>query len=207
MANADKNKASSKSIRKLAFIGMFAAIAAVLMFLDFPLPFAPTFYKLDFSEIPVLIGTFSFGPVAGAVIEFVKILVKTLIKGTQTAFIGELANFIMGCAFVVPAGIIYKIKKTRKGALIGLVAGTLIMTVVSCLINAYVVLPAYATAFHMPIDKLVEMGSAVNGNVNNLFTFVMLCVAPFNLLKCVISSVITLLLYKRISRLIKSAAG
>lgn len=205
MANAGK-KGSSPAIRKLAFIGMFAAIAAVLMFLEFPLPFAPAFYKLDFSEIPVLIGTFSFGPVAGVVCEFVKILVKTVIKGTSTAFVGELANFAIGCAFIVPAGIIYKLKKTKKGALIGLGTGTLVMTVAGCFINAFVMLPVYAAAFHMPIDALVDMGHAVNGNVTNLFTFVMLCVAPFNLLKGVVDSVLTFFLYKRISRLIKSAA-
>ncbi len=206
MANTDKRKDSSVKIRKLAFIGMFSAIAAVLMFLEFPLPFAPPFYKLDFSEIPVLIGTFSFGPVTGVVCEFVKILVKTVIKGTSTAFVGELANFAIGCAFIIPAGIIYKLKKTRKNALIGLCAGTLVMTLAGCFINAYVMLPTYAAAFHMPIDALVEMGTAVNKNVTNLFTFVMLCVAPFNLVKGIVDSLLTFFLYKHISRLIKSAA-
>ena len=206
MANANKSS-TSKGIRRLAFIGMFSAIAAVLMFLEFPLPFAPPFYKLDFSEIPVLIGTFAFGPVTGVICEFVKILVKTIIKGTSTAFVGELANLAIGCALIVPAGIIYKIKKTRKGALISLLVGTLVMTVAGCFINAYVMLPTYAAAFHMPIDELVKMGTAVNANVTNLLTFVMLCVAPFNLLKGVVVSIITFLLYKRISRLIKTAAG
>ncbi|MGX8703034.1 MAG: ECF transporter S component [bacterium] len=206
MANANTSS-TSKGIRRLAFIGMFSAIAAVLMFLEFPLPFAPPFYKLDFSEIPVLIGTFAFGPVTGVICEFVKILVKTIIKGTSTAFVGELANFVIGCALIVPAGIIYKIKKTRKGALISLLAGTLVMTIAGCFINAFVMLPTYAAAFHMPIDELVKMGTAVNANVTNLFTFVMLCVAPFNLLKGVVVSIITFLLYKRISRLIKTAAG
>ena len=206
MANVGKSN-SSKGIRRLAFIGMFSAIAAVLMFLEFPLPFAPPFYKLDFSDIPVLIGTLAFGPVTGMICEFVKILVKTVIKGTSTAFVGELANFAIGCALVVPAGIIYKMKKTRKSALISLLAGTLVMTVAGCFINAYVMLPTYAAAFHMPIDELVKMGTAVNANVTNLFTFVMLCVAPFNLLKGVADSILTFLLYKRISRLIKTAAG
>lgn len=206
MANANKSN-TSKGIRRLAFIGMFSAIAAVLMFLEFPLPFAPPFYKLDFSEIPVLIGTFAFGPVTGVICEFVKILVKTVIKGTSTAFVGELANLAIGCSLVVPAGIIYKMKKTRKSALISLLTGTLIMTVAGCFINAYVMLPTYAAAFHMPIDELVKMGTAVNANVTNLFTFVMLCVAPFNLLKGAADSILTFLLYKRISRLIKTAAG
>ena len=193
----------SRRTRKIAFAGMFAAIAAVLMFLEFPLPFTPPFYKLDFSEIPVLLETFSLGPVAGVVIEFLKILVKTLIKGTSTAFVGELANFIIGCAFVLPAGLIYKARKTRNGAILGLTVGVLVMTIMGCFINAFVLLPVYAAAFHMPIEELVKMGTAVNGNVNNLFTFVMLCVAPFNLIKGVVVSVLTFLIYKRVSRLVK----
>lgn len=209
MTNAAPKKKtdSTRRIRTLAFIGMFSAIAAVLMFLEFPLPFAPPFYKLDFSEIPVLIGTFSFGPVTGVVIELVKILVKTLIKGSSTAFVGEFANFLMGCALIVPAGIVYKLNRTRKGAVLGMVLGTASMTLASCLLNAYVLLPTYAAAFHMPMDALVEMGTAVNKAVNSLPAFVMLCVAPFNLLKGVVVSIITFLLYKRISRLIKTAGA
>ena len=117
------------STRKIAMIGVFSAIAAVLMLFEFPLPFAPSFYELEFSEIPALVGTFAFGPVAGVMIEFVKILLKLLMKGTSTAFVGDLANFVVGCSFILPASIIYLFKKTRKTALIGSVTGTLIMTV------------------------------------------------------------------------------
>jgi riboflavin transporter FmnP len=126
-------------------------------------------------------------------------------KGTSTAGVGELANFAVGCAFVVPAGIVYKMMKSRKGALIGCVTGTLVMIVLGCVINAYVLLPFYANAFEMPIDALIAMGTAVNPAINSLLTFVMLAVAPFNLLKGVLVSLITFLLYKRISRLVKGA--
>jgi len=202
---AKTTRNSVETTRMIAFSGMFAAIAAVLMSFEIPLPFAPTFYKLDFSEVPVLIGTFCFGPVTGAVIEGLKILLKFVIKGTSTAGVGELANFAVGCAFVVPAGIVYKAMKNRKGALVGCVTGTLVMIVLGCLINAYVLLPFYANAFEMPIDALIAMGTAVNPAINSLLTFVMLAVAPFNLLKGVLVSLITFLLYKRISRLVKGA--
>ena len=118
--------------KKLAFIGLFGAVASVLMFLEFPLPFAPGFYKLDLSEVPVLIGAFALGPVSGFFIELIKILVHLVIKGTQTAGIGELANLVIGCAFVLPAALIYRAGKTRKRAVIGMITGTLVMTVAGC---------------------------------------------------------------------------
>ena len=117
------------SVRTTVKIGMLAAISVVLMLFEIPLPFAPSFYEIDFSEVPVLIGAFAMGPVAGAAIELVKILLNLVITGTDTAGVGELANFIIGCSLCLPAAIIYKRKKTRKGAMIGMVAGTALMAV------------------------------------------------------------------------------
>lgn len=191
------------SVRMLVQIGMLAAVAIVLMLFEIPLPFAPSFYEIDFSEVPVLIGCFAMGPAAGAAIELVKILLNLVINGTQTAGVGELANFIIGCSFVVPAGIIYKRNHTRKGALIGMAAGTLLMVVLGCFINAFVLLPAYGSAFGMPIDALVGMGTAVNPNITSLSTFVLFAVAPFNLLKGFLDSVIVMLIYKKISPILK----
>ena len=152
-------------VRTIVQAGMLGAIAVVLMLFEIPLPFAPSFYEIDFSEVPVLIGTFAMGPVAGASIELVKILLNFIINGTTTAGVGEMANFLIGCALVVPAGIIYRRKRTRTGAIIGMATGTVFMTLIGCLLNAYVLLPAYATAFQMPIDALVAMGTAVNGSI------------------------------------------
>ena len=115
-------------VRKVAMIGMFSAVAMILMLFDFPLPFAPGFYKLDFSELPILVGTFAFGPAAGVMMEFVKILLKLFIKGTSTAFVGDLANFVVGCSFILPASVIYTFRKNKKNAIIACVAGTLIIT-------------------------------------------------------------------------------
>lgn len=191
------------STREIATIGMLGAIATVLMLFEIPLPFAPSFYKIDLSEVPVLVGCFAMGPLAGAFIELVKIVLNFVINGTMTAGVGELANLCLGCAFCVPAGMIYRKKTTKKGAVIGLVSGTLIMTFLGCFINAYIMLPAYAKAFSWPLDTIVEMGSAVNANITDLFSFVLFAVVPFNLLKGVVVSMVVLLIYKKISPIIK----
>ena len=187
-------------IRTMVQVGMLSAIATVLMLFEIPLPFAPSFYEIDFSEVPVLIGCFTMGPLAGAAIEMVKILLNFLINGTVTAGVGEIANFLIGCALCVPAGLIYKRQGTRKGALIGMAVGTGMMVIVGCVINAYVLLPVYAKAFQMPLDALIGMGTAVNPNITGLSTFVIFAVAPFNLLKGVLVSVIVLAIYKRSAR-------
>ena len=170
-----KNKLTTRMITQ---IGMLGAIATVLMLFEIPLPFAPSFYEIDFSEVPVLIGCFSMGPLAGALIELVKIILNFVINGTATAGVGEIANYIIGISLCVPAGIIYKKSKTKKSAVLGLAVGTVFMTVLGCFVNAYILLPTYAAAFKMPIDALVEMGTAINANITNIFTFVMFAVAP-----------------------------
>ena len=190
--------------RKLVEIGMLGAIATVLMLFEFPIPFiAPPFYELDFSEVPVLVGAFALGPFAGAAIELVKILINLLINGTATAFVGEIGNYILGCSFVIPAAMIYQQKKSKKNALVAMVVGTITMTIFGCILNAYVLLPTYAAAFGMPIDAIVGLGSAINGNITNVMTFVIIAVAPFNILKGIAVSTITLLIYKHISPILK----
>lgn len=197
--NTLETRKSSIKTRTLVQIGMLSAISVVLMTFEIPLWFAPPFYKIDLSELPAMIGTFAMGPLAGCVIELIKVLLHMAISGTTTAGVGDFANFLIGCALIAPAGIIYRKKKSRKRAVIGMTVGTVFMTIVGCFLNAFVLLPAYGAAFGMPVDKLIEMGTAVNASITNLFTFVVFAVAPFNLLKCVIVSVLTLLLYKLIS--------
>lgn len=149
-------------VRGVVQIGMLSAIAIILMQFEVPLPFAPPFYKIDFSEIPVLIGCFVMGPLAGAIVELIKVILNVVISGTTTGGVGDIANFLIGCAMCVPAGMIYKKYHTRKSALAGMAVGTVFMTVIGCILNAYVLLPVYAKAFEMPIDALVAMGTAVN---------------------------------------------
>ena len=195
---------TNNKTRKLVEIGMLGAIATVLMLFEFPIPFiAPPFYELDFSEVPVLVGAFALGPMAGATIELVKILINLLINGTATAFVGEIGNYLLGCSFIIPAALIYKKHKSKKNALIAMIIGTIAMTVFGCFLNAYILLPTYATAFGMPIDAIVGMGSAINANINDVMTFVIIAVAPFNIIKGIVVSVITLLIYKHISPILK----
>ena len=197
------NAGSRSKVRTMAQVGMLSAIAVVLMLFEIPLPFAPAFSEIDFSDVPVLAGCFAMGPAAGVAIEFLKILLNFAINGTATAGVGEIANFLIGCSLVVPAALIYKFKKTRTGAIVGMAAGTVFMTAVGCLLNAFVLLPTYAVAFGMPIDGLVQMGTAVNSAIDSLTTFVLFAVAPFNLLKGVLVSLIVFLIYKKISPVFK----
>ena len=189
--------------RNIAVIGMLSAIALILFLFELPLPFAPSFYQLDFSELPVLIGSFALGPVAGVTIELCKVLLKLVVKGTTTAFVGDFANFIIGCSMVVPASIIYHKFKTKKMALVSLIVGTLILTVFGSLFNAFYLLPAFAQLYGMPLEAIIEMGSAINGSINSVATLVLFAVVPFNLLKGALLTVLTMLLYKHISPLIK----
>ncbi|MCF2681845.1 ECF transporter S component [Faecalicatena contorta] len=205
-AVTQQNVKTKNKVRMMAQIGMLSAIAVVLMLFEIPLPFAPSFYEIDFSEVPVLVGSFAMGPLAGAAIEFVKILLNFAINGTTTAGVGEFANFLIGCAMVLPAAWIYKMNHTRKGAIIGMLTGTLFMAFVGCFLNAFVLLPTYAKAFGMPIDALVGMGTAVNSHITSLTTFVIFAVAPFNLLKGVLVSLIVFLIYKKISPILKMNA-
>lgn len=191
-----KQRGSVKIITK---VGVLAAIATVLMLLEMPLWFAPNFYELDFSEVPVLIGAFALGPVAGITIELIKILLNFVLNGTITGGVGELANFLIGCSLVVPAALIYKHHKTIKSAIIGMVVGTLVMVVMGSFLNLYLLLPVYANVFGAPIQSFVDMGSAINPSIVDLKTFILFAVVPFNLLKGAAVSAISLLIYKRIS--------
>ena len=192
--------------RKVAMIGMFSAIAMILMLFEFPLPFAPSFYELDFSELPILIGTFAFGPAAGVMMEFVKILLKLFVKGTSTAFVGDLANFAVGCSFIIPASVVYAFRKTKKSAIGACITGTLIMTVFGTAFNAVYLLPAFSELYGMPLSAILEIGTEVNPLVRegSIVSFVTACVAPLNLIKGTSVSIITLLIYKPLSPIIKT---
>lgn len=190
--------------QSIVAIGMLAAVASILMLFEISLWFAPFFYKLDFSEIPVLIGAFALGPIAGIVIELVKVLVNLLLNGTITMGVGEFANFAIGCSFIIPASIIYKAGKTKKSALYGLIVGTLSMTILGSFLNAVVILPAFSFFTKTPMESLIAIGTGVNSAITDLTTFIILAVAPFNLVKGVVSSFVAFLLYKRLSVIIKA---
>ena len=187
--------------RRVSIISICAAIAVVLHILDFPLPFlAPGFYKLDFSEVPVMLCGFFLGPSAAVICEGIKILLKLLLKSTSTAFVGDLANFVVGCSFALPATIWYHVHKSKHSALVGLCLGTLCMTIFGTAFNAVYLLPKFAQLYGIPLEAIIGMGTAIHSSVNGVSTFVMLCVAPLNLVKGSVVSLLTMLLYKRVAR-------
>ncbi len=186
----------------LAFVAISAALSGVLMSLELPLFFAPAFYQLDFSELPALIAAFYLGPVAGVITELLKVLVKLLLKGTSTAFVGDFANFVVGCTFILPASIIYHVRKTRGTAIVGMAVGTVVMTVFGSAFNAVYLIPTFSKLFGMPLDAIVAMGQAVNPAITSVSTLVLLAVVPFNLLKGIVVSLLTYVLYKRVERVL-----
>ena len=194
-----KDRKQFSNTHYISYTAIFSAISGVLMVMEIPLFFAPGFYKLDISEMPVLICTFYLGPVAGVTAELLKVMVKLLIKGTSTAFVGDFANFVVGCSFILPASIIYHAHPGKKTALIGMGVGTLVLTVFGSLFNGFYLIPKFAVLFGMPMDAIVAMGTKVNADITDVWTLVAFAVVPFNLVKGVAVSALTFLLYKRIS--------
>ena len=194
-------KRTVTSARRITIIAVCSTIAMILHVLDFPLLFlAPDFYKLDFSELPVLLCGFFLGPSAAVTCEGVKVLLKLLVKGTSTAFVGDFANFVVGCSFVLPATIWYHLHKSKHSAVIGLILGTVSMAVLGSAFNAIYLLPKFSQLFGLPMEAILAMGAKIRPGITNVTTFVMLCVAPLNLVKGTMVSVLTLLLYKRVAR-------
>lgn len=198
MSQATAKKTSLLSIQTITKIGILAALAGVLMLFEAPLWFAPSFYKLDLSEIPVLIGALTLGPVAGVTIELIKILLNFVLNGTITGGVGELGNFIIGCAFILPVAMIYQRKRTLKGMIVGCIAGTVVLAIVGAFANYYLLLPVYSIVYGMPLEAFVEMGHVLNPAIVDIFTLVLWAVVPFNLLKGVVVSVLTVPLYKKL---------
>ena len=185
-------------IAYMAKIGVLGAVAAVIMLLEFPLPFAPPFYKLDLSESVVLMAGFAMGPMAAVLTELVKILLNLIFNGTVTALVGEIANFIIGVAFVLPAAFIYKKHKSFGFALLGMGVGSISLVILGAAVNYFIIIPAYAR-FMIPMDTIINMGTAVNSSIDSLWTLILFATVPFNLLKGVVCSIIATLVYKRVS--------
>ncbi len=186
--------------RRITIISICSALAAVLHLLDFSIPFlAPEFYKLDFSELPVMLCGFYLGPSATVACEGLKILLKLLLKGTSTAFVGDFANFVVGCSLVIPAVTIYHLERTKRTAIWGLIVGSICLTVFGSAFNALYLLPKFAEML-IPMDSIIATGAAINSRIDSVWSLVLLSVAPLNLLKGVLVSCLTILLYKRVAR-------
>ena len=195
------------SSTRIAVIAVLSAIAAVLYILKFPISVIfPSWLELNFSDIPALIGTFALGPLSGAIIVAVKIVLELLFTGTTTMFVGDFADLILGCAFVVPAGLIYKYHRTFKGALVGLVVGAASSTALSILANWLILVPFYISFFFGGSwEPILGTMSAIFGDVTreNFYNLYLWCsVLPFNLMRCLIAIIVVLPIYKHISRVI-----
>ncbi len=187
-----------KKLNKLVKVSVLSAIALVLMFIEFPLPIFPGFLKLDISDLPAIFGAFALGIPAGIVIEALKNLLHGLIK-TSTAGIGEIANFVVGSAYVIAAGAIYSFKKDKRHAVYGLIAGSIAMAVVAGITNYFIFIPLYENVLGFPIPAMIDAARVINPKITDFKGLIVMSIVPFNLLKAAIISIIALLSYKKLS--------
>lgn len=191
--------------RNLTVASMLSAVAFVLMFIDFPIPLLPSFIKMDISDLPALLGAFALGPAYGVVIELAKNLLYILFKGTSSAFVGQLSNFLLGSVFVLTAGLIYKVKKNRAGAIAASVVGAVLMGLICIPINYFLVYPAYVVCYGMPLDTIIGMYEAILPAIASVPTgdALLNCLVvfnlPFTICKGLIDVLICFLIYKPLS--------
>lgn len=200
--NTITKKNTTMSTVYIAKVGLLSALATIVMLLQIPVWFAPSFYKLDLSDTIALIGGFALNPIAVVYIQLIKIFLNFLIEGTATGGVGELANFLMGVSFCFTAASIYHCKKSLKTAIIGLVAGTVAICISGGLLNLYLLIPAYSAAYGLPMEALIGMGTAVNPAITDLNGLILFATIPFNFFKGLINSIATLILYKKLSQVL-----
>lgn len=193
-----KHTKAKISIQTLCFVGLFGALSAILMLFKVPLFFAPAFMKLDFAELPCLIGGFMFGPVAGVAIVLVKLILNLLLNGTDSMYVGEISNLLLSGTFVFCASFLYHRRKTKKWAAISMTVSVILTGLVAVLSNTYFTFPAYATVYGMDMESIVGMASAINPLVKDVPTMMIFSVLPFNLVKYGLVAVITFLVYKKL---------
>lgn len=187
----------NKKTKWLVKVAMLSAVASILMYLEIPLPFVPPFLRLDFSDIPALLAGFSLGPLAGLAVLLIKNMVHAM--ASWSFLVGELANFVFGAAFVLPAAVIYQKHKNKKSAIIGMTAGSITMTITAGILNAFVLIPLYATVLNFPLEAIIGMSREVNPMITDLKTLIFIGITPFNLLKAFLNTLITALIYKPLS--------
>ena len=194
-------KTGKWSIQKLIYTAMLAAVAGVLMSLEFSVPMMPPFYKVDFSDVPSVIAVFLMGPVSGICVEVIKLLIKLITVGTNTMYVGELANLIAAFLFVWPLWFLYqKLGANRKAAVEALLLSIVIRTACACFINANITLPLYAKAMSLPLDEVIRMVASVNPAIKDLNGFIILATIPFNVLKVGLNYIVGQLLFVRLCR-------
>ena len=190
-------------VKKIAFIGLMGAVSAVLMLFRFPIPFMPPFLSFDLSGLMEMLGGFMFGPMAAACIIVVKILLQLVMQGSFSLGTGELQNLILSCSYVLPALIIYHRNKTKKMAITGMAVSTIFVSVMAVFTNLYLIIPFYVKLFGMSMDDIITMCRTVNPAMKNVTSMAVFGLLPFNLIKYGVTSLVTFIVYKRLSRVIK----
>lgn len=191
------------SVSTMTKVAMLSVLAFILMLIELPLPIFPGFLKIDISDVPALIAGFALGPVAGIAVEAIKNILH-LFK-TSTGGVGELANFLIGSALVLPSALLYAKKQTKANAITGLAIGTVLMATVGALANYYVLIPFYTN--FMPIDAIVAMGTVINSSITSVWTLILFGIVPFNIFKGLVVSLFTMLLYKHISPILSKRSN
>ena len=194
---------SRMKVKKIAFIGLMGAVSAVLMLLRFPIPFMPPFLSFDLSGVMEMMGGLMFGPLEALCIIVVKILLQLVMQGSMSLGTGELQNFILSSAYVLPAVLIYHRKKTKKSAIVGMTVSSIVVAVVAVITNLYLIIPFYVKLFGMSMDDIISMCSAVNPAMKDTMSLVIFGLVPFNLIKYGATSVATFIIYKRLSGVIR----
>ena len=187
--------------RMIAVVGVLTAVAVVLQYLEISIPLVPSFLKLDFSDLPALLGAFAFGPLAGVLIQLLKNLIHMAVS--QSGFVGELSNFLLGAVFVLTAGWIYQLKKTKARALIAGLAGAAAMAIVSVPVNYFLIYPLYYNVIGIPEAAVLGMYQAILPSVDSIFESLLIFNLPFTRVKGLISVAVSMLIYKPLSRLFK----
>lgn len=204
--NFDFSKGRTKTrlgTKQMALCGLMGGLCSVLMMFRFPLPFMPPFMDFDFSSMVEMIGGFAMGPVAAFAIIAIKLLLKLLTQGTSSAWTGELSNLIISCSYVLPAVLIYTRHKTRKRAVAGMAVGTCFCSIVAVITNLFIIIPFYASFMGLTMDKIVAMCKAVNPLLDSKWSVAFLGILPFNLIKYGVISLLTIFIYKKLSKQIK----
>lgn len=194
--------ARKRSTAYLAKVSMLGALAFVIMVIEFAIPIFPVYLKLDFSDLIPLVGAFALGPVAGMMIQLIKNILHVLLM-SDTGGVGELANFIVGSAFVMAAGAYYKGNRTKRGALVGLLLGTVTVVVAGAVVNFFITIPLYGLVMGWSEAMIVDLGAMVIPWIHNKLTLILFAFCPFNLLKGILLSALCLLIYKHVSPLLK----
>ncbi len=207
MKSKSNGRRMGRSAHRITVTAMLSAIAFVLMFFEFPVPLMPSFIKMDISDLPALLGTFALGPATGIVIEGMKNLLHILFKGTSSAGVGELCNFLLGCCFVLPCGLLYRGKKTRKRAVVGALVGCAVMALCSLPINFFLVYPAYVKFYGLPLEAIIGMYQAIFPGVDGLLACLAMFNLPFTFVKGLLDALLCFLIYKPLSPVLHHRGG